>query len=187
MLKSKISYLFETHNCERICQGDILRDVKYLNVLLNGEVQEFYFLYVIVISQDCDLEQFQAKLGNQQIGSHFNQYLPNILLIPAYPAQLMREGNHLKDIYGITHERINTDKWKIVKSNNNERYHYFKGYSELQVPDLVCDFKHFFTIDFETTIEQYKSTYLATINELFHESLSQRFSNYLSRIGLPVL
>jgi hypothetical protein len=29
--------------------------------------------------------------------------------------------------------------------------------------------------------------YLATFNKLFRESLSQRFSNYLSRIGLPEL
>jgi hypothetical protein len=186
MLKSKIKTLFEKHECQRICQGDILRDFVFRNVI-NDKVQEYYFPYVIVVSQDCDLEQFQSKLVEKKDDNIFNQYIPNVLFIPSFPAESVREGSHLLELYYVKHDRINSEKWRIIKNNNNERYHYIKGYVDYQIPDLICDFKHFYTVGFDFINSQYKDVYLATINELFREGLSQRFTNYLSRIGLPVL
>lgn len=57
----------------------------------------------------------------------------------------------------------------------------------LQLPELVIDFKHYYAIPRDTLFRMYPEHYLVTINQLFRESLSQRFSNYLSRIGLPEL
>ena len=45
----------------RVCQGDILRDVEYFEqVTENGgiiEVSKILFPFVLVLTQDCDLEQ----------------------------------------------------------------------------------------------------------------------------------
>ncbi len=187
MLKSKIENLFEKHDCERISQGDILRDIKFNIVKNNNEVQEICFQYAIVLTQDCDLEQYQKKRTEIKKGEVFNQYIPNLLIIPGFPAESLRQGDHLTELYNYQQDRINSDKWKIVKSNKDERYHFLKGNVDLQVPDMVCDFKNIYTIGFDYIFEQYKKVYLATVNELFRENLSRRFTNYFSRIGLPVL
>ena len=87
MLKSKISSPFETHSKERICQGDILREVKFSFVNSeNLEVKEILLPYLIVISQDCDLEQFikNHKIVLEESEKKNNQFLPNVLFLPAY-------------------------------------------------------------------------------------------------------
>lgn len=53
------------------------------------------------------------------------------------------------------------------------------------IPELVIDFKHYYTIPTEEMYEAYKENYLASVEPLYREDLSQRFANYLSRIGLP--
>lgn len=60
-----------------------------------------------------------------------------------------------------------------------------EGKTELGVPEFVIDFKHFFTVPVDVVYKQRKTIYIATIGELYREELSQRFANFLSRIGLP--
>ena len=113
MLKSKIKSKFYRHDCTRIYQGDILRDYKILNINLNNEVEELQFPYLIVITQDCDIKQCFVKYKNNE-EKDFNQFIPSILITPAFSAEEAREGNHLFDLFQIKHTRINTDKWKII-------------------------------------------------------------------------
>lgn len=188
MLKSKINSIYELHSKERICQGDILRDFIFRINQPDGTLLEIKFEYIVVISQDCDLQQCSIKKeyineGKQII--QINQFLPNILFLPAFSATTAREGTHLKDIYGIKQERINSERWGVVTSNNNERYHFLSSNSDYQVPELLMDFKLYFTIGFEYFEKTYAKNYLVTINELFRENLSQRYSYYFNRIGLP--
>jgi hypothetical protein len=75
--------------------------------------------------------------------------------------------------------------WAPIKQNNNERYHYLPSYLDFQIPELLVDFKMYFTLPINVVFSGVNPFYLATINELFREKLSQRFSFYLSRIGLP--
>ena len=185
MLESKIDKHYEIHSCSRICQGDILRDLKIQLVDSNNKVQLFSFPYLIILSQDCDLEQYFIKLQTSNDDESCNQFIPNIITLLSFPADQARNGNHLSELYTIKQQRINTDLWKIVKQNKNERYHFLPSYQPLQVPELLIDFKNYLTIPFEQIFECYKDHYLATVNELFREDLSQRFCNYLSRIGLP--
>ena len=57
MLKSKIEKPYEKHDCQRACQGDIFKDFEFILVGQNQEVIEFKFNYIIVLTQDCDLQQ----------------------------------------------------------------------------------------------------------------------------------
>jgi hypothetical protein len=188
MLKSKITARYEKHACERVCQGDILRDFDFKLYKEEGSLLEVFFPYIIVLSQDCDLhfglKPYEPRKENTSID---NQFLPSILFLPASPAESVREGTHLKNVFGIDQERVNTEKWKGIKQNKNDRYHYLHSFVDYQIPELVVDFKMYFTLPQEYFILKHGQCYLATVNELFREYLSQRFSNYLNRIGLPEL
>lgn len=184
MLKSKINSIYVTHDAHIVSQGDILRDFKFI---IGGEGHssiEIEFPYVIILSQDCDLT-WGNDFFNRDTNKPFNQYLHNILLTPAFPADLVRGGEHLKELYDFVCTKINSDNWKRIKQNNNPRYHYFPADTEMQLPDLLVDFKAYYTIPFGYIRELYDESYHATVNELFRESLSQRFANFITRIALP--
>jgi hypothetical protein len=188
MLKSRIEQRYEKHDCQRICQGDLLRGFKFRAIRgTDAKVVEIGFPFIVILSQDCDLEQGVPPPTSPATGSLpvLSQYLHNILFIPAFPAEIAREGTHLKDLFFITQKRIDGDLWRPITQNGNDRYHFLTGNIDLQIPNLLLDFKAYYTIPQEDMLIQYRGSYLATINELFRERLSQRFSNYLSRIGLP--
>lgn len=184
MLKSKIKAYYRKHNKIRVCQGDILKDFQFPSVN-NDKIIEYVFPYIVVISQDCDLENNKTFYENDLDKN--NQFLPNILFLPAFTSESLRDGSHLKDIFSVIQDRINSSRWDLIKQNKNERYQYLSSYSNYQIPDLVIDFKTYFTLNINHFLMQYKKKYIASINELFRENLSQRFSNYLNRIGLPNL
>ncbi len=77
-------------------------------------------------------------------------------------------------------------RFKKIKDQKYERFHFLVADSKMQVPELVIDFKHYYTMPrnaiYMMILDEH---YLVTIRELFRESLSQRFSYFLSRIGLP--
>lgn len=184
MLKSKIETLFEKHDNQRICQGDILRDIKFPLIDDDFKVYELTYPYVVVITQECDLNSYYK---DDRENGFCNQFLPNIMLLPAFPAEKLRNGEHICSLYEIKQDKINSDRWKELKQNKNERYHFMGGKQDLQIPDMVLDFKLYLTISEKQLNRIYKEKYLCTVNELFRERLSQRFCSYLSRIGLPII
>ncbi len=178
---SKITEPYFRHDKSRICQGDILRDVEFY-VIRGEDITEVFFDYMIVMSQDCDLEQ---GLKSQQEGSELNnQFLHSILLVPAFIAEKLKEGEHLEG-FNVKQTRIDSKRWKVLKDNRNPRYHYLLTFQAFQVPELVVDFKTFYTLGVDNLLSTHGEVYLATISELFREELSRRFTNYLSRIALP--
>ncbi len=186
MFTSKIETKYDKQDkCDRICQGDILRDFSF-NVAVEDKttkigVTTISFPYIVILSQDCDLEQ---SYKNDASTEH-NQYLPNVLFIPAFPSEDLKEGKHLQNVYNIVQRKKDKDLWKPIRQNLNERYHSLTPYPDYQIPDLIIDFKLYQTIPTASLIDVYESHYLATINELFRENLSHRFSFFLSRIALP--
>lgn len=77
--------------------------------------------------------------------------------------------------------------WKKICQNETPRYHYLNRYEPFEIPDLVLDFKRYYTVSREYLYDIYNEVYLASLGGLYREDLSQRFANYLSRIGLPEL
>ncbi|MCF6267610.1 MAG: hypothetical protein L3J57_13855 [Desulfuromusa sp.] len=189
MIKSSIKSLYRTHKSERVSQGDLFRDLKFFSIGKDGEKYEVVFQYAIVLSQECDLDHGYKILDQKKDGEElkFNQYLHSVLFAPAFPAEILRSGEHLKGLYNIVSDRINSTSYKIVKNNETPRYHYLPAWADLQVPELIVDFKAYYTLPFEYFYQIYRNHYLASINELFRENLSQRFGNYLNRVGTPEL
>ncbi len=191
MSLSKIISPYYRHTLERFHQGDILRDI--LAVLWafkkeeegatpKIEVRKRVLEYGIVLTQECDLEQ---DINNRRdCKDHSDKFIDSILLIPAYPADKLKQGTHIE---GSKKQNFGTKLWTQVKENHDYRYHYLTEYLDFQLPSLVADFKHYFTIPRDVLYETYKSKghYIASLEVLFRENLSVRFTQYLARIGLP--
>jgi len=191
MLKSRIESNYEIHDCQRISQGDILRDMNFIVIGVDEKIIELEYQYIVVLSQDCDLEQANnlilEDIKCEDECRLFNQFLPSVLFVPAFPSDLLRSGEHIKSLYKIKAHKLNSNLWGPIKNNENPRYHFLHFDQERQIPNLVLDFKSYYTLSYEYFAGKHKEHYHATINELFRERLSQRFSNYLNRIGLPVI
>ena len=196
-MKSSVDSLYTCHNRSRVCQGDIFRDWKYdYQIYLNEDnrltIDKIDLPYIIVLSQDCDLKedvdnrQAFKKISNDNSEQEHDKYLQSILICPAYLAEQFRQGKHLANL-NLRMQYMNKERWNSIKTKQKPRYHYLEGDIDLQVPNLVIDFKHYFTIPRDQLYNATEDHYLATVNELFRESLSQRFAYYLSRIGLPEL
>jgi hypothetical protein len=82
--------------------------------------------------------------------------------------------------------KINNSELDRVKKNNIYRYHFLPENKAAQIPDLVLDFKHYFTVPREIAYrDTFKAAWRTALGDLFREHLSSRFAHYLSRIGLP--
>jgi hypothetical protein len=176
------------NNRDRLHQGDIFADVTLVvNATTNESVitvEERRLPYAVVLTQDCDLLQDFSCREIQSDGGDHDKYLPSIMLSPAYPAESLKLGKHLGD-YSQKMQQFNSERFKQLKQNNNSRYHFIHSDNSFNVPELVVDFKHYFTIPRDIAYSVIFSGYMVTIARLFRENLSLRFCNYLSRIGLP--
>jgi hypothetical protein len=187
---------FDAHyfrsDSERLEQGDLLRDVSVVEwaevdeVASEIQIRERNLPYCVVLSQDCDLEHDFNAHANQD-RRNTDKYLQSILVCPAYPDEPFRQGIHL-DSLGLVMESHRSEQWRQIKSNNVSRYYYLVGQPNIEVPNLVVDFKHYVTIPRDIVYRPHiLEKYLATIEVLFRDNLSARFAHYLSRIGLPDL
>lgn len=187
MYKSQINAVYRKHDpLDRVYQGDILQDLTVISLeYVSGEydIITIDLPYAVVMTQDCDLEWDYKNRTN--IKTH-DKYLPTILICPAYLAELLKTGSHLKN-FGQTMNTWSSDQFKSIKQQKNDRFHYLEGHPDMQVAELVIDFKHYYTIPRDVLYQVYKKKYLSSLNQLYREYLSQRFVNYLSRIGLPDL
>jgi hypothetical protein len=177
---------------DRYRQGDILRNVNVIEwaEIVNGnlEISERALPYAAVISQECDLEHdFSNRSDIEKCKTTTDKFLQSILLCPAYPAESLKIGTHLQAL-DQRMQKFTSDQWKRVKQNNDYRYHFLQEDLDKQVPELVLDFKHYFTIPRQIAYRQeFRKCLIASLSDLFREHLSHRFAHYLSRIGLPEL
>lgn len=170
----------------RISQGDVFRDVECIEYAIekNGiiEVSKIVFPLVIVLTQDCDLEQDSS---NRRKATQ-NTKLLSVLVAPLYNAEHVFLGEHLSDL-GLTMETINKKKSPGITLMQNERprYHYIEFPSHVPLVASVADFKHYFSAHVSYLEKIRKTNFVCRLSDLFREDVSQRFAAYLARIGLP--
>ena len=56
---------------------------------------------------------------------------------------------------------------------------------DVELVESVIDFKHYFTVTVNYLNSIYEKKYVCSVDSLYRELISQRFSNFLARIGLP--
>lgn len=198
---SKIKTLYRKYEHDRIHQGDLLTDVDVPIILYSNEeptLDIITFQYGLVLSQDCDLEGAKWLHLSIQKKGHFdeedpikgNSFLPSIIIAPAFIADNVRVGDYLSPLgFKMVHKgRSDSTTWSKIESNNDPRYHFIGEFKDdLKIPPLVVDFKIFYTVPYEYIYAEYGHDTIYSLNELFREDLSQRFFNFHSRIGLPLL
>ena len=184
MFRSKIKSEYRKRKNARFYQGDILKDLDFQVGHLKKETEKdkFHLPHSVILNQDCDLQQ---DFDCRKIKGNQDKYLLSFLVCPAYSLNDFAFGTPLRNwqmrkFYPKEIEKLkNNDEYK--------RYHFLSKESDFSMPELVIDFKHFFTLPRDFLYKQRKDKYVASLNEIFREELSQRFSNYLSRIRIPEL
>jgi hypothetical protein len=170
----------------RVSQGDVFRDVECIEHVIekNGiiEVSKVIFPLVIVLTQDCDLEQDSNCRSEEKHSSR----LLSVLVAPLYNAEHVFQGEHLADI-GLKVEPINKKKTPgtALMQNERPRYHYIDFPKDIPLVAAVADFKHYFSVHISYLESVRKQNFVCRLSDLFKEDVSQRFSAYLGRIGLP--
>lgn len=170
-------------------QGDIIKDVELVENVIEQDgnivISKIVFQYIIVLTQDCDLiwdyDNRKSEKSNQ------DKYLISTIVAPLYNYEQFLTGEHLLDINRKMHEFgiKENSLTKIIKQNNNPRYHYLEFPEDIDIVNSIIDFKHYFSVNTEYLYSIYKENFICRIDILFRELISQRFANYLSRIGLP--
>lgn len=166
----------------RICQGDIFTKIDIMeSFIVKGskiEIEKISFPYVICLNQECDLENDYNSESNN------DSRLIHIAIAPAFNFQDFLTGTHWANVYETKKPiRRKDTKTELIIANEIPRYHYLK-FPENDLPELIVDFKHFFTINRNILYEQFENR-LCSLEDLFKEKFSQRFSHFISRIGLP--
>ncbi|GJQ59739.1 MAG: hypothetical protein D8M57_13005 [Candidatus Scalindua sp. AMX11] len=169
---------------ERVSQGDIFQDIEILeNIDVEKSiirVQKILFPFVVCLNQECDLEK-DYKNNESML---CNNNLLHIAIAPAFIFDQYLTGTHWGSIFSCNKPQKRKDTIiRNIMDNEIPRYHYLK-FSELDMPELIIDFKHFFTVNRNKLYNQLDSR-LCSLDDLFKEKINQRFSNYVSRIGLP--
>lgn len=176
-----------------INQCDIFRDIEYIEYVKEDEntieVSKIIFPHVIILTQACDLQQdynARKKWEETQQGNQ-DKFLISVIVAPIYNFEDFRQGKHLEQL-GLMMEpkgRRNKSLCDNIIKNENKRYHYLKFDDDVEIVESVIDFKHYFTVNVNYLNGIYKEKYVYSVDCLYRELISQRFSNFLARIGLP--
>jgi hypothetical protein len=188
----------------RISQGDILRDIEIPHSIKEEDgllvIEKIHFPYSVVITQDCDLDQDNnLRIRDKRIPSetygcekeisttNADKKLLSVIVLPLYNEEHFKIGKHLSELGRdmLSTATMPKDFIKNIKNNKNERYHYLDFGDDSNLPNSIVDFKHYFTVNIEYLYTIRENNWTCKLPELYRELLSQRFANYLSRIGIP--
>lgn len=174
----------------RLAQGDILRDVEHVEyvVIKDGviELSKIVFPLSIVLTQDCDLAQDHTFRSSEEKKPTQDKYLLSVLLAPLYNVEQVFVGKHLEDL-GLSMTPIDkkSTQGKNLRQNETPRFHYIEFAADVPVVPSVIDFKHYFSCNVEYLRGHKEKHFVCRLGDLYREDVSQRYSNFLSRIGLP--
>ena len=176
----------------RISQGDIYKDIDYIEYAeVNSgivEVSKITFPFVVVLSQDCDLQQDYDFRFGEPAKSTQDKYIMSVIVAPLYNIEHFYEGTHLSEI-NLKMEPFERNPKKTKNKNllQNEipRYHYLKFPDDIPIVTSVIDFKQYFSVNTTYLLSVKSSHFVCKLSFLYREDVSQRFSSFLARIGLP--
>lgn len=180
----KISARTTKKTLKRLSQGDIFQDIEIIENLEVEKsivtVQKISFPFVVCLNQECDLET--DFWNNDDVMCDNN--LLHIAIAPAFIFEQFLSGTHWGGIFSNNRpqKRKDTTIRKII-DNEIPRYH-FLNFPDNDIPDLIIDFKHFFSVYKKVMYDQIDKRF-CSLDDLFKEKINQRFSYYISRIGLP--
>jgi hypothetical protein len=184
MIKTKIG------KQSRIHQGDIIKNVDYIENVIeksgNIEISKIRFPLVFVLTQDCDLAQdYKFRHGSGDKSNH-DKFMFSVLVAPIYNADHLFEGKHLELLdQSMLPIKKNKTPGNFIRNNENPRYHYLEFPDKIPIVPSIIDFKHYFSVNVDYLKHKKKNDFVCKVSEIYREQITLRFSNFLSRIGLP--
>lgn len=184
---TQISARIKAQTETRINQCDIFHDIDIVENIEESNdgvmITYIHFPLVICLNQDCDLNSDNRDKLKE--GSMKDCQLLHLLVAPLFNFDIFKQGGHWGDIFQ-TGQLFNPKKTDCKKIMNNEdpRFHYLHFEEGFILPDLIVDFKHFYTINTATLYRNIDKR-VCSLSELYREKISQRYAYFLSRIGLP--
>ena len=191
---ASITYAKYVQVDDPICQGNVFRNVKYSYLENESEeivnVIEYEFPYAIIISQACDVT-FMSRLQETGLGKA-TKFMPSILMCPIYDKSSINNVEHLpefitKELFEIDKERFFTSKdVNLTENDLHYRFHLLnvKIDDQIKMTDAVIDNKHFFTVS-PSYLVRNKSNRVFSLDCLYAEQVSLKFSAYLARVAIP--
>ena len=166
----------QIHQCDIFFNINVIENIKEENSTLIRE--DIMFPLIICLNQECDLVQ-----NYNEPDKHM---LLHLLIAPVFLFDSFLAGNHWGNIMPPSKGLKEKDtKGMLITQNEIPRFHYLEFLESEKLPRLIIDFKHFFTINRNYLYEKVDKYRLCSLDNLFKEKISQRFSYFLSRIGLP--
>ncbi|MDD4296869.1 MAG: hypothetical protein PHC69_07910 [Ruminiclostridium sp.] len=177
-----------------ISQGDIFKNVKYAYIDSEDDekvnIIELEFPLAIIVSQACDVT-FMGEL-HENLSGKITKFMPSILLCPIYDKRMLREVTHLSEISSdnivdIVNEKFFTSKEVQVTDNDlHYRFHSLNVARNKKpiIQEAVIDFKHCFSVPIKYLYKN-KGNRIASLEPIFAEQITLKFSNYLSRVAIP--
>ncbi len=149
-----------------------------------------YHSYAILLSQDCDLasddltrQQLEdSSLNSEQIGKKRKKLLKQAL----FCEMALSEGSIAAFADGGSKDTL--------KKNDDFRYHILQAVTKEAdsnaegIPSLIVNFKQLFTVPMEDLlirIASQETRRRCCMNSHYFEHVSNRFTYYIGRIGLP--
>lgn len=174
----------------RICQGDVYKEVEYIesiNQIENDiEIKKICFPYVIVLTQDCDLASDFRLRCEKPAKEIRNKLLLSVLVAPLYNVEQVCRGEHLSRLEIQTEPITNgSTEHRYLVSNQRPRYHYIEFPLTVPITPSVIDFTHYFSVDVNYLGTSREAKFVYPVSSLYREDISQRFTAFLARIGLP--
>ena len=186
-----MAFFYVQHNSPFFRQGEIVNNLFELKLQIteqksiddvrkDAKFDPIVHPYVIVISQDCDLEwDYKARLGD----ASEEKLLTHILFCALFTQDEVRNRS------GLRHEL-----WKRVRQNQDERYHRLDEApikdTENNLPELIADFKTTFSLPTEFVywlISTGQATRKGALYSPYLEDFMHRLYSFLGRVATPEL
>jgi hypothetical protein len=177
------------HHSPHLRQGEIINNLLEFKLQIPGEksaeeilgnakLDPIFHPYVIVISQDCDLEfDYKARCG--QASKH------KVLIHTLFCGLFTRD-----EIVDETKRK--SEAFGRIKDGQDERYHYLAcapvNETDDSLPELIADFKNTFSLPTEFVYWLVATAQIARKGELpspYLEDFMHRAYSFLGRVATP--
>lgn len=166
-------------------QGELLGSVTEHTVRPGDSVEEPFLVdsrihpRVIVVTADCDL--LKDHQNRPPAADNPLHCLDHVLLCDVYT---------LEEIHGVTPATFGSKEMKVVRRNQNERYHVLPAATiegtEISLPELYIDFRRCIGIpptSLYRAIANGESLRLGRLPPVFLQDFCHRIFSFLSRVG----
>ncbi len=178
--------MWEEIEKDNIQSGLLTPDLPILTSITDHE-KVIEFPYSILLTQACDLKSyFRIIQSGSPNGLQDRQRIEQVIFCPVFIEEQFKKGSHLIKQYNYSFKVIEKQIYNDIKKNNTSRYYFIESNIKA-LPNLIVDFKHYFTIPIVVMLQalELNRGNLYKLRHIYYTDLADRFAHYLQRVVLP--